>query len=183
MKQITTEQIKTALVQIAEQSKRPHFGMFVVREVIRAIKYNLPHQLKNAVLREIYVLYGSLYKPNTELFKLADNEQFMEKLGQIKQYYAGQKILVSVSGVSERTLSLLLRGKLELTAKVWEKIDPVLDDVLIELEKHHKEKEKNSHGKYVTYRKGCRCMPCRIAWRNYVKTASDKKKNNIDSTA
>lgn len=178
MRQITTDQIRTALVHIAEQSNRPHFGMFVVREVVRAIKYNHPHQLKNVVLREIYVLYGDLYKPDTEQFNIADKADFLAKLCKIKDYYAGQKILVSESGVSERTISLLLRGKLELTAKVWEKIDPVLDRVLEELEEHHKEKEKNSHGKYVTYRKGCRCEPCRIAWRNYIKESTERKKLN-----
>lgn len=178
MRQITTEQIRTALVQIAEQSKRPHFGMFVVREVVRAIKYNHHHQLKNIVLREIYVLYGNQYKPDMEQFNIADKAEFMAKLSKIKDYYAGQKVLVSASGVSERTVSLLLRGKLELTAKVWEKIDPVLDKILIELEEHHREKEKNSHGKYVTYRKGCRCEPCRIAWRVYVKESSERKKLN-----
>jgi hypothetical protein len=176
MRQITTQQVKTALIQIAEQSKRPHYGSFVVREVRDAIQKNSYHNLKNLVLREIYIQYGDLYKPEPVVTEIQNKEAFFEKIVQVKNFYAGQKVLVRASGVSDRTISLLLRGKIELTVSVWEKIEPVIDKVLKELEEYEKEKEKQKHGKYVTYRKGCRCMACRVAWREYIKGSNVRKK-------
>lgn len=176
MRNISTLQVRTALIQIAEQSQRPHFGLFVVRDVKDAIKNNTHHNLKNLVLREIYIQYGDLYKPVVENTTIINKTEFMEKLLKIKNYYAGQKVLVRTSGISERTISLLLRGKIELTFGIWEKILPVLDQVLEELEAYEIEKQKQKHGKYVTYRKGCRCDDCRVAWRMYVKGSNQRKK-------
>lgn len=187
MRHINTQQVRTALIEIAEQSQRPHFGLFVVREVKDAIINNTHHNLKNAVLSEIYIQYGDQYKPEPEFTGIKDQKVFMEKLLRIRDYYAGQKLIVRASGVSERTISLLLRAKIELTFNVWEKILPVLDQVLTELEAYKIEKQKQKHGKYITYRKGCRCEPCRIAWRMYIKNSSQRKKlaeqNTIEKIA
>ncbi len=79
--------------------------------------------------------------------------------------------------MSERTISLLIRKKMTLTVRIWKRIEPVIDDVINELDRHHTEKEKKSHGKYVTYRKGCRCDPCRIAWRFYINDRISKRNN------
>lgn len=177
MAHISTQQVRTALIQVAEQSNRPHFGMLVVRDVKEAIKNNTYHNLKNRVLREIYIQYGDLYKPQVENTIIIEKTRFMEKLFQIKNYYAGQKVLVRTSGISERTISLLFRGKIELTFGVWKKLLPVLDRVLEDLETYEIEKQKQKHGKYITYRKGCRCDDCRVAWRLYVKGSNQRKKS------
>lgn len=171
---ITFEQIRKALVAIADQKGRPHYEMGVVREVADAIQNNTHHHLKIIVMQEIYVQFSHLYKKEKPKQDI-NLDEALESLLVIKNYYAGQKVLVSRSGVSERTVSLLLRKKQELSPRIWSKIEPVLESVLQELARHHSEKEKNSHGKYVTYRKGCRCDSCRAAWRYYIKERKTKR--------
>lgn len=164
---ISLDQVRTALINIANQRGRPPFEMAVIRDVYESIQYEYHHPLRNTAMQEIFTTYGYLYK-NSDSGDLVNLEEAFEKILKVKEYYAGQKVLVSRSGVSERTISLLLRKKMVLTHRIWKRISPVIDLVLQELERHHNEKEKNSHGKYVTYRKGCRCTECRTAWRIYI---------------
>lgn len=174
---ITLDQVRTALVSIANQKGRPDdFGMGVIRAVYESIQYEYNHPLKNIVMQEIFTQFGHLYKNNDNPEEV-NIEEALEKILKVKNFYAGQKVLVSRSGVSERTISLLIRKKMTLTVRIWKRIEPVIDDVINELDRHHTEKEKKSHGKYVTYRKGCRCDPCRIAWRFYINDRISKRNN------
>lgn len=163
---ITLDQVRTALISIANQRGRPQFEMGVIREVYESIQYEYHHALKNIVMQEIFIIFGHLYK-NKDYDDVNLDEALM-KITKVKDYYAGQKVLVNRSGVSERTISLLIRRKMLLTVRIWKRIEPVIDEVINDLERYHADKEKKSHGKYVTYRKGCRCSECREAWRHYI---------------
>lgn len=169
---ISFDQVRTALINIAHQKGRPDFEMGVIRAVYESIQYEYHHSLKNIVMQEIFSTYGQLYNSNSDNIDL---DEALEQIIKIKSFYAGQKVLVSRSGVSERTISLIIRGKMLLTPRIWRRIQPVLSDVLVELDRYHTEKEKKSHGKYVTYRKGCRCGECRAAWRIYINNRSSKR--------
>lgn len=171
---ITNDQIRKALVAIAEIKKRPHYEMSIVREIIDSIQSGTHHPLKNLTLQEIYSQSGSniFFIGETKPF---NPEECIKQIAKVKEFYAGQKALVTRSGVSERTISLILSDKQKLTFKMWNKIEPVINEVLEDLKKYNEEKEKRSHGNYVTYRKGCRCKECKLGWRNYI----NKKKNSI----
>lgn len=176
---ITLDQVRTALINIANEKGRPHYGMGVIRDVYNAILEKEHHCLRYITMQEIFTLNSCVKKPHMEYS--APPEDALSKLLKIKQYYAGQKVLVSKSGVSDRTISLILRGKLEMSSRVWNKIAPIIDEVLEDLQKHHEEKEKKSHGKYVTYRKGCRCDLCRLAWRGYIKERNSRVKTQEET--
>ncbi|OOD20925.1 hypothetical protein [Acinetobacter baumannii] len=49
----TKEQIRTALIEIAEALGRPHYEPLTVREVLASFDNNTDHPLKMAVLRKI----------------------------------------------------------------------------------------------------------------------------------
>lgn len=49
----TKEQIRTALIEIAESLGRPHYEPLTVREVLASFDNNTDHPLKVAVLRKI----------------------------------------------------------------------------------------------------------------------------------
>ena len=49
----TKEQIRTALIEIAEALGRPHYEPLTVREVLASFDNNTDHPLKAAVLRKI----------------------------------------------------------------------------------------------------------------------------------
>lgn len=171
---ITLDQVKLALINIANNRDRPHYELSVVRDVYYSIKYEYHHKLKNIVMQEIFTLYAHLYQIENQT-KTFNHDEALAKILKIKEFYAGQKILVLKSGVSERTISLIFRKKIRLTPRVWKRISPIVDEVLKDLERHQIEKEKKSHGKYVTYRKGCRCSPCRTAWRIYIQERTLKR--------
>ena len=171
---VSIDQVKHALIQIASQTGRPHYGMSVVREVMDAIHESTFHHLKTMVLQEIYVIYGHLYLEKRILTD-EEIEVALFKLAQLKGYYAGQKALVQKTGVNERTVSLLMRGKQKLSVKVWVKMEMHIDSVLADLKAHHKLKEEISHGRYITYRNGCRCDQCKAAWREYIKALKQSK--------
>lgn len=112
---ITLDQVRTALVSIANQKGRPDdFGMGVIRAVYESIQYEYNHPLKNIVMQEIFTQFGHLYKNNDNPEEI-NIEEALEKILKVKNFYAGQKVLVSRSGVSERTISLLIRKKMTLT--------------------------------------------------------------------
>lgn len=182
MQKVTTEQVKQALIRIAEQSHNNHFGLLVVREVVHAIRNNTHHYLKNQTLQEIYSSESdNSENQNKELEMLFDSQkdEVLIKVKKIKTYYAGQKHLVKMSGVSDRAVTLLIRGELQLSYRLWKKIHGVIDEVIEALETQKIEKEKRKHGYYMSYKQGCRCEDCRMAWRNYIANNELKKiKNN-----
>jgi len=49
----TKEQIRTALIEIAEGLGRPHYEPLTVREVLASFDNNTHHPLKEAVLRKV----------------------------------------------------------------------------------------------------------------------------------
>jgi len=49
----TKEQIRTALIEIAEELRRPHYEPLTVREVLASFDNNTHHPLKEAVLRKV----------------------------------------------------------------------------------------------------------------------------------
>lgn len=178
---ISFDQIKQALINIAKQKGRPNYELSLIKDVAASIHNNTPHHLKQIVMQEIYVLYNHLYQDENSVREY-DPELIRAKLQELKKLYAGQKALVNKSGVSGRTISLLIRGEYELTPRIMKKIAPVIDEVIDELKKHHEEKKRRSHGNYVTYRNGCRCQPCKEAWREYVKASKQRKKNADNQT-
>lgn len=176
---ITFDQVRTALINIANEKGRPHYGMGVIRDVYYAILNKEHHCLRHITIQEVFTLNSYLNKQTAEPTPPPDDA--MSKLIQIRQFYAGQKVLVTRSGVSDRTISLILRGKIELSPKIWKKLSPIVDEVLADLQKHHEAKERKSHGNYVTYRRGCRCEDCRAAWRSYIKDRNERMRSQNET--
>lgn len=172
---ISFDQIKEAMISLANQKGRPHYELSLIKEVAQAIHNNTPHHLKQIVLQEVYVLFNHLYQEEKKEEEY-DAEEILKKLTIVRTLYAGQKALVSRSKVSGRTISLLIRGEYSMTPRILNKIGPVIDDVIKELTLHHIEKERQSHGNYVTYRNGCRCALCKLAWREYAQKGKQRKK-------
>lgn len=104
-------------------------------------------------------------------------KECMDKLHKVADYYSGRVAITQASGISENTIYKILTEQKELTRNVFSKIEPVIDEVLIELEKKRINKQLTQHGKYITYRDGCRCDDCRIAWRNYIRELNQRKAN------
>lgn len=102
-------------------------------------------------------------------------KECMNKLHKVADYYSGRVAITQASGISENTIYKILNDKKELTRNVYSKIQPVIDDVLVELERKKNNKQLTQHGKYITYRDGCRCDDCRIAWRNYIRELNQRK--------
>ncbi len=172
---ITLEQVRLALLIYADQQKRPHYAMYIVREVLDAIRNNTWHPLKQATLQVIFadenLLGQGQRKPEPDLDPVA----CMEKINEVRKYFAGQKLLSKSSGISERTISLIIKGKAKINVSVWNKLSPVIDEVISVLEQRERNKEAIPHGEYTRYRRGCRCADCKTAWNAYILTNKRKK--------
>ena len=53
MNQITQQQIKDALIEVADFFGRPHYEVSVVKDVINSFQMNIDHPLKELVVREV----------------------------------------------------------------------------------------------------------------------------------
>lgn len=102
-------------------------------------------------------------------------KECLTKLHKVADYYSGRVAITQASGISENTIYKILNDKKDLTRNVFSKIQPVIDDVLVELENKTNNKKITRHGKYITYRDGCRCDDCRVAWRNYIRELKQRK--------
>lgn len=165
---ISLEQVRLALSIYAEQQKRPEYEMYIVREVLEAIRKNLWHPLKQITLQRIFAddnLRGNEDQNEETVF---DPKPCLEKINEVRKYFAGQKLLSKSSGVSERSLSLIVKGKAKMNSTVWKKIEPVIGEVIEVLEAREKKKEAVPHGEYARYRRGCKCDLCKKAWNAYV---------------
>ncbi|WP_139161894.1 hypothetical protein [Acinetobacter baumannii] len=175
MRKITSQQVKIAMIRVAEETGRPHFEMCTVRDVCEAILNKTHHPLKMLVLQEIFCLYGKQFE-NEEYREFKDQE-IKEKLKTIKNFYGGQKVLVAISGIGSTTITEIMKIEKPLSERLKNRIEPYLDEVIETLELNQKNAEINSHGKYNTYRSGCRCQECRNSWRLYIQARTQKKKD------
>lgn len=173
---ISFEQVRLALIAHAERKNRPSLDIYVVKEVVEAIRMEKWHPLKMIALQEIFAnkaIYNLVEQPPPPVI-VYDPDEFLEKVLLIKKHYSGQKKLSIKSGVSERTISLICKQKSKVTQTICRKLAPVIDDVIKDLEEtEHNNSQK--HGWYVTYRKGCRCCECKKAWSEYI-IANRKKR-------
>jgi len=54
--QITPQQIRNALIEVADCLGRPHYEVSVVREVVDSFRNDVAHPLKHLVVRELSLL-------------------------------------------------------------------------------------------------------------------------------
>lgn len=172
---ITLEQVRLALLIYADQQKRPEYAMYIVREVLEAIRNSLWHPLKQATLQVIFADDNLLGGGSSQEETVFDPVPCMAKINEVRKYFAGQKLLSKSSGISERSISLIIKGKAKMNSTVWNKLEPVIDEVITILEQREKNKEAIPHGEYARYRRGCKCSECKKAWNTYILTNKRKK--------
>lgn len=172
---ITLDQVRLALLFYADQQKRPEYAMYIVREVLEAIRNNHWHHLKQATLQIIFADENLMGGRNPQVENTFDPVACMEKINEVRKYFAGQKLLSKSSGISERSISLIIKGKAKMNVTVWNKLAPVIDEVIAILEQREEKKEAIPHGEYSRYRRGCKCAECKKAWNTYILNNKRKK--------
>lgn len=131
------------------------------------------NKMRDKLEQVLDIVIERLEKEQAEF--IVKQKECMTKLHKVADYYSGRVAITQASGISENTIYKILNDKIELTRNIYSKIQPVIDDVLIELERKKNNKHLTQHGKYITYRDGCRCDDCRIAWRNYIRELNQRK--------
>lgn len=106
------------------------------------------------------------------------NDPILKKIEKLKNYRSAAHLLMKASGLSETTVRKLINNKIKLTAFIEKKISPHLDKTLQELEQSEIELNQRKHGNYISYTKGCRCEPCKIAMQHYLINLKHRKSIN-----
>lgn len=109
-----SQDIRQALIQIAERHNRPHYTAYVVRDVLNAFHNDLDHPLKNLVKHEAVI-----EKP-------VDHSS----LGQLQAFCSvrgARLILAKHSGVSESLITSLVNGWTGLLDDLWRQLSSAFD--------------------------------------------------------
>ena len=109
-----SQDIRQALIQIAERHNRPHYTACVVRDVLNAFQNDLDHPLKNLVKHEVVI-----EKP-------VDHSS----LGQLQAFCSvrgARLILAKHSGVSESLITSLVNGWTGLSDDLWRQLSSAFD--------------------------------------------------------
>lgn len=104
-----SQDIRQALIQIAERNKRPHYTACVVRDVLFAFHNDLDHPLKKLVQAEIIV-----EKPIDST-----------NLGQLQAFCSvrgARLILAKHSGVHDSVITALVNGWSGLSNDLWRQL-------------------------------------------------------------
>lgn len=114
---LSNNQIKIALIDIARKKNRPEFGLSVIRDVTDAIKNNLPHDLKKEVLEQINNnISQSPVQVQSELSRLKDACKTEED----------KNFLAVKLGITSPVLNQILRGRHIISPLLWKRIEPLL---------------------------------------------------------
>lgn len=119
----TSQEIRQALIQIADKANRPHYTQMVVRDVIHAIRNDLDHPLKARVMSEKTIL-----KTNPDETPVGHLIKFCQPRG-IRQ------VLADLAGFSERLITAYITGDLPLPNNRYEEISKHFDAALNEFKK------------------------------------------------
>lgn len=155
----TTQHIRQALIQIAENKRRPHYTLEVVRTVIEAFRAGVHHPLKSAVMSEKIMLPVVQGSYDTRLDEL---KEFCARSGM-------NRILANISGLHITTICSFLNGNRALTDDAWTKLSRAFKKAdQTYLEKKQAAAKKGSYKKDICgtinkYRCGCRCGACKAA--------------------
>lgn len=120
-----SQDIRQALIQIAERHNRPHYTVCVVRDVLNAFHNDLDHPLKNLVKNEVVI-----EKP-------IDNSS----LGQLQAFCSVRgvrAILAKHSGISESVITSLLNGWTGLSDDLWRQLSSAFDRTETEMVRNGK---------------------------------------------
>lgn len=120
-----SQDIRQALIQIAERHNRPHYTACVVRDVLNAFQNDLDHPLKNLVKNEVVIE------------KLIDHTN----LGQLQAFCSvrgARLILAKHSGVHESVITALVNGWSGLSSDLWRQLSSAFDRTETELMRNGK---------------------------------------------
>lgn len=123
--EINTEQIKKALIEIANSNKQPNFEMAVIRDVVFAIQNQCYHPLREKVLHHIE-------NEIEHRSRTVDHEQNMRliKLRNVCTSEAIKSYLAEKSGIGIKLVNNMVKGRYEVTAATWATIEPVIDQLI-----------------------------------------------------
>lgn len=119
----TSQQIRQALIQIAERNNRPHYTLLVVRAVIDAIHSGSDHPLKDVVENE--VVKDSIIMDTSIVGEL---QQFCARRGI-------REILIEKSNISSSSLEGYLSYERVITDDAWSKLKNSFNVTLKEFER------------------------------------------------
>lgn len=130
--EVNAEQIKKALIEIANINKRPNFELTVIRDVVFAIQNQCYHPLKERVLHHIE-------NEIEHRSRTVDREQNMRLIklrnactSEAIKYYLAEK-----SGIGVKLINNMVKGRYEVTAADWASIEPVIDQLISPKMKSH----------------------------------------------
>lgn len=150
----TSQEIRQAMIQIADKNQRPHYTQIVVRAVIHAVKNDLDHPLKKAVIAE-KIAISNVARPKTNF----------EVLKEFCATHGMPKLLATNAGISEGLMKSLLSNDRVLTDEMFIKLKACFDRTETEFANRAKTKKKNIHGTVNCYQNGCRCDECRAVYQ------------------
>lgn len=150
----TSQEIRQALIQIADKANRPHYTQMVVRDVIHAIRNDLDHPLKEVVLGT-KTLVEVKAPPKTNL----------EVLREFCAVRGVSRILAKNVGISDRYMTALLGCERNLTDELFSRMKSCFDRTETEFVNRAKTKKKNTHGTTNCYQNGCHCNECRAVYQ------------------
>lgn len=125
----TSQEIRQALIQIAERNRRPHYTAMVVRDVLEAYRNNKPHPLKAHVDAETVVI----------------NVVDTSNIGQLKEFCAPRgmrEILARLTGYSIRQLCAFTSHETTLQESIWVELSNKFPKALKEYQKVQTQSEK-----------------------------------------
>ncbi|MDM1757172.1 hypothetical protein HX127_06180 [Acinetobacter sp. 256-1] len=125
----TSQQIRQALIQIAERNGRPHYTAMVVRDVLDAFRNNTFHPLKPHVDAETVVI----------------NVVDTSNIGQLKEFCAPRgmrEILAKLTGYSIRQLCAFTSHETTLKESIWLEISDKFPKALKEYQKVQTQSER-----------------------------------------
>lgn len=167
---MTADNIRIALIQIAERMDRPPFDMIVVRDVINAFRYGVDHHLKDAVHEEKVVLSS---REPTEL------ELRLTKLKDVTSKYGMAGALAKASGVDVIKINKISCGDHDLNDATWHALEKGMQLLAQDTDKYTKFYKYKECGTYSSYKnKKCRCNDCVTAFKTYEAVLREKKRSN-----
>ncbi len=148
---LSPNEIRKALICLAEDNCRPHYPVIVQREVIDAFRTGAYHPLKEGVIQTNAVITKSLNA----------NKSHLTKLREFASAYAIRMTLARAADVDPILLVNILVQNSELTEEIWQKLNVAMADIKANPELYKETNKQDQCGTYARYKiKGCRCKLC-----------------------
>lgn len=130
--EVTTEQIRTALQDIAKENNRDHYGLGFVRDVIQAFHSDLPHFMKNRVLERI-----------KEAQFDSHSENGIARLKQLRSVCKSEEEKREMSNsldIPFKVFCSILKGRIAISPTDWGRMQPL---ILKRMAQKNEEKQKS----------------------------------------